>query len=224
MFRTLTSSPGDTSCGSRPRRPPEYSTRRAAIDVDGRRSGDRSADGGEGLRGPSRTQSRICWTREVWEIGHPDCQGTSRRARGRCPCRRCIRPGSSRCCGPGQDGSRCGCVEDPALAAADVAVDAGGQAGIVPGDVEPILLDVDEADRPAVVVVRAGARSRQPRADRRPGQAGREVEPLVSPARIVGDVGDGPDLARPAARLGIGQDEDVFVVIESVGVGVTVRS
>src|SRR5665647_305321 len=51
-----------------------------------------------------------------------------------------------------------GAVEHTALPAADVAVDARGQPRVVAGDVEPISLDVDKADRAPVVIVGAAAR------------------------------------------------------------------
>ena len=118
-----------------------------------------------------------------------------------------------------------GAVEDAALAAADVAVDAGGEPGVVAGDVEPVFLDVDEADHAPVVVV--GVRAGPGQAARRVDagrQAGGEIELLVAPAGVVGHVGDLADLAGPAARGRIGQDEDELGVVELVRVGVLLEA
>jgi|GEM_PF-835070 len=60
--------------------------------------------------------------------------------------------------GHGEVDTVVGAVEDAALAVADIAVDARRQPGVIPGYVEPIFLDVDEADHPAVVIVGAAAR------------------------------------------------------------------
>ena len=40
----------------------------------------------------------------------------------------------------------------------------------------------------------------------------------------MGDVGDPPDLARPAAGLGIGQDDDELIVVVRVGIGILLQA